>query len=297
MINQSLALEKINYLKESSTLLPHNYLNFNFHSIPIKFHSNNDKFLIELKEYLPSEWLIDDSKDYNIDCKSVYHFDLRNWKHNIDFDDEVSSLTHQIEGHTIQRDFVAIKNEGATLCSFDAKLDDGAHNFFRWFLSPLLIQKNKLMIHSSAILSHDFNKAYLFFGPSGAGKTTISELAKPRKILSDDMNVLHLEKGELLCSAGGVGGLYKPQVPIDKKYKIENIFWLIQDKHSSISSSTKKEQFKYLLATCANLPLGNINKTLEDEILSLSESILHQKAIQKLHFPKEISIWSMIDPN
>ncbi len=297
MINISLAHEKIKYLKESSTLLPHNSLSFSFHSIPIKFYSNNEAFLNELREYLPSEWLIDDSKDCPTDCKNVYHFDLKDWKHNMEFDDEESSLTHQIEGHTIQRDFVAVINQDATLCSFDATLDDGAHNFFRWFLSPLLIQKNKLMIHSSAILAHDSKKAYLFFGPSGAGKTTISELASPRKILSDDMNVLHLEKGELLCSAGGVGGLYKPQVPIDKKYKIENIFWLIQDKHSSISSSTKKEQFKYLLATCANLPLGNINKTLEDELFSLSESILSHKEIQKLRFPKEISIWSMIDPN
>ena len=297
MIDISLAHEKINYLSKSSTLLPHNSLSFSFHSIPIKFHSNNESFLNKLKEYLPSEWLIDDSKNSLIDCKNVYHFGLKDWNSSIEFDDEESSLTHQIEGHTIQRDFVAFKNENATLCSFDATLDDGAHNFFRWYLSPLLIQKNKLMIHSSAILAHDSKKAYLFFGPSGAGKTTISELASPRKILSDDMNVLHFEKGELLCSAGGVGGLYKPQVPIDKKYKIENIFWLIQDKHSSVAPSTKKEQFKYLLATCANLPLGSINKTMEDEIFSLTENILSHREIQKLHFPKETSIWSLIDPN
>ena len=293
MINNELTQDKINYLNQFSGNEDLPCVSFLFHGIEIELYSNNKVFLEQFKLYLPPSWLQAPTQRK----KKVFHFDLSNWDSKYPFDEEHSSLPHFQDGYTIQRDFVAkeyIEND-YVICSFQAQLDDGLHNFFRWYLSPQLIPQKKAMIHSAAILSENEDEVLLFFGPSGAGKTTVTELSSPRKVLSDDMNVLHYDCGKILCSPGGVGGLYKPEVSIDKKYPVKSIYWLVQDQHFEIKEINKKEQFKLLLSSLANLPLGSIDKGFEEEILELSSQILSSQKIQAMHFPKSSEIWMQID--
>lgn len=296
-MNLQLFEKKIEYLQAQRSQNNQTFyqLSFRFHEIEISFHSDNQDFIKELKEYIPSDWLT----KTNPTAQSIFHFDVAHWSEAEPYDNEKSSLTHFHQGYIIQRDFIAHYEKGSqtTYTAFEAKLDDGLHNFFRWYLSPQLLPLNKAMIHSSAILSKDEREAFLFFGPSGAGKTTITELASPRKILSDDMNVLHIENGQLFCSPGGVGGLYKPQVSLDRKYPVKSIFWLIQSDLYSTEKVAQIHQYKYLLATFANLPLGNIDITLEEQILAFADRITHLKEIENLYFPKRKDIWNQLNPN
>ena len=48
-----------------------------------------------------------------------------------------------------------------------------------------------LMVHSSCIVEGD--RAFLFAGQSGAGKSTVAMLSEPRKILSDEATLIKLE--------------------------------------------------------------------------------------------------------
>lgn len=52
-----------------------------------------------------------------------------------------------------------------------------------------------LLIHSSCILEGE--KAFLFAGQSGAGKSTVARLSSPRPILSDEATVLKIDQGEI----------------------------------------------------------------------------------------------------
>lgn len=61
-------------------------------------------------------------------------------------------------------------------------------NYVRWLVAQTLIRRNGIVLHSSGIVRD--GKAYVFFGHSGAGKSTVAELSQPLPILSDDMVVL-----------------------------------------------------------------------------------------------------------
>ncbi len=53
-----------------------------------------------------------------------------------------------------------------------------------------------LMLHSSCAVEQD--RAYLFAGQSGAGKSTVATLSQPRKILSDEATLLKIEEHGVL---------------------------------------------------------------------------------------------------
>jgi len=68
-------------------------------------------------------------------------------------------------------------------------------NFFRTVVAYRLLECGGAVLHSSGVT--DGSKAWLFYGHSGAGKTTIARrsLEVGHQVLSDDINALYLEEG------------------------------------------------------------------------------------------------------
>jgi hypothetical protein len=66
-------------------------------------------------------------------------------------------------------------------------------NCFRALVSYRLLDLGGAVLHSSGVVDGD--RAWVFFGHSGAGKTTIARrsLAEGRTVLSDDINALFVE--------------------------------------------------------------------------------------------------------
>lgn len=72
--------------------------------------------------------------------------------------------------------------------------------FLRSLISCLLIRSGGFMLHSAGIIRK--GKACLFLGKSGAGKSTLARLAASEgaEAVSDELNLVRFEKGELLKS-------------------------------------------------------------------------------------------------
>lgn len=70
-------------------------------------------------------------------------------------------------------------------------------NTLRVMAAYRLFDRGGLLLHSAGVVSE--GRAYLFVGRSGAGKTTFARrsLAEGREVLSDDLNAVVLERGEL----------------------------------------------------------------------------------------------------
>ncbi|KGL59133.1 hypothetical protein [Polaribacter sp. Hel1_85] len=69
--------------------------------------------------------------------------------------------------------------------------------FLLFLFSKLCIKKSKLIFHSATLIDKDDN-AYVFFGPSGVGKTTISKKLIDYEVFSDDMVVLEKNNKEYI---------------------------------------------------------------------------------------------------
>ncbi|MCF8059996.1 MAG: phosphoenolpyruvate carboxykinase (ATP) [Bacteriovoracaceae bacterium] len=293
--NQKLKLLKAKDLSETF-FSKDQHCSFSFHSLPIKLYSNSSTFLDLVKNYIPKKWQSTSLRETNEIFHSPPSIKLKQI-----FDDEASSLvseefTEENINVIAQRDFVASnsKTDGSVKTIFPPEIDDGFHNFFRWYLSPKLIPHKKAMLHCSAVLDR-FGKANLFLGPSGAGKTTITSLSEERITLSDDMNLIAIEDNQLVVYPGGVGGLYKPQVPINQSFSIANIYWLKQSDQDKAENLSKITQQRFLIASLANLNWKSFKPSFQEQILDLVDHVLKLKEIQLLEFKKDVSIWHFLD--
>jgi hypothetical protein len=62
------------------------------------------------------------------------------------------------------------------------------NSFLRVVCSFCLLERGGLLLHASSIVSQ--GRAFVFAGPSGAGKTTMARLGAPRPVLSDEVTAL-----------------------------------------------------------------------------------------------------------
>lgn len=77
---------------------------------------------------------------------------------------------------------LALVEEDGPLC------DRGLENFLRIMTASFILERGGFLLHSSGVVRD--GRAYVFFGPSGAGKTTVTRLSPGDTILSDDLNLV-----------------------------------------------------------------------------------------------------------
>jgi hypothetical protein len=66
--------------------------------------------------------------------------------------------------------------------------DRGLENFLRALTASFVLDEGGLLVHAATVVRD--GKAYVFFGPSGAGKTTVTRLSARDTVLSDDMTLV-----------------------------------------------------------------------------------------------------------
>lgn len=79
-----------------------------------------------------------------------------------------------------------------------AEPDDVAINsFLRILYSLALVQAGGLMLHAASLIRDE--KAYVLCGPSGSGKTTAARLSTDATLLSDELSIMRIVDGRVLC--------------------------------------------------------------------------------------------------
>jgi hypothetical protein len=195
----------------------------------------------------------------------------------------------------IHRDFIAKEIvPGKYSAVISATNSDSFYNLLRWLLPPILLRKNRVIAHSSAVLNRK-QEALVFLGHSGAGKTTITKLGEKNPILGDDMNSLFWQKGKLLASPGGVGGAFVPTVPLGSSYPVRAFFWLRQAEMNRAVMVNKAEAMQYLVSSLVGWNWSDIDSTLVQQLLQWSRSVVEQTPIYILEFRKDRSIWNYLE--
>lgn len=257
------------------------------------FYSRTESFKNNLYNLIPTSW------QYHHDLKEneVYHIYLQDPEDlsiELEWDSEYSQDCIIDGNMAIQRDFVAkVENKNIYLIS-KTEIGDGFYNFLRWFLPRNILSQNKIVLHSSCVIFNNGN-ANFFLGHSGAGKSTISDLAGDRIVLGDDMNLLSFEGGEIYAQAGAIGGKFYPDVDYSKKYKIDNFYCLNQGDENIVVSMGKSKALLKIISSFANLFWEEITKEEKDHCLDLAKEIVTKFNFYKLTFVKDKSVYEVID--
>jgi hypothetical protein len=161
-------------------------------------------------------------------------------------------------------------------------------NFLRVYTSILLLKKDAVLLHSSAVIVD--GEAFIFFGHSGAGKSTSAllfhEIGYP--VLSDDLNILFKRSEKWFVQASPfISEVKKVQAGV---FPIKRIFFLFQSSQNAIQEVPPPQQMAYLYS---NLVVVNEIPGLHSDMMGLIGSFVSQVKVSALHFinDKEFVPW------
>lgn len=164
-------------------------------------------------------------------------------------------------------------------------------NYFRILVAYRLLEGGGVLLHSAGVA--DEEGAWIFFGHSGAGKTTISRLSRERgrRVLSDDINALHRDGERILVSkmpfAGDLGrtpGGFEPQ-PLRGIYRLE------KGDDNRVSPLPAGRAVAALLS-CA--PFVNQDPHRADQLTSRLERLVSERPVGTLAFDLSGDFWTAL---
>lgn len=166
-------------------------------------------------------------------------------------------------------------------------------NFFRLLVAYRLLALGGVLFHSAGVVSGE--RSFLFLGPSGAGKTTISRLSLTtgREVLSDDMNALCPPPGggpvrlEKLPFAGDLGN----QPGKRRSFPLAAFCRLRQGEHG-LKPLRAAESVAFLVG-CAPFINADPHRldALTDNLLRLVRSL----PAFELSFAKDAGFWPLLE--
>ncbi len=118
---------------------------------------------------------------------------------------------HRIRSHW-QDGFVNIADRRGEIVFTDRRTDAlrmSLENFLRVASQLLLLAHDCFLVHGAGVL--DRERCFLFFGPSGVGKTTVFTFSTPRAALSDDIVLIDLRGAAPLAAAAPFFGRFPAQ--------------------------------------------------------------------------------------
>lgn len=164
-------------------------------------------------------------------------------------------------------------------------------NFFRVLVAYRLLDRGGVLLHSAGVVDGD--RAWLFFGPSNAGKTTATRLSARgrRAILSDDLNAVTPAgpglQAEKMPFAGDYGQNSTPAGP----YPLAGLYRLHKGPAAGVGALSAAQALSALLA-CA--PYVNADPHRQDRLLAVLQAICARVPVRALTFARDGDFWPIL---
>lgn len=152
----------------------------------------------------------------------------------------------------------------------------------------LAYQAGGIMLHAAGIQRE--GQAYLFFGHSGAGKTTVSSLSTRGSVLNDDL-VMLLPDGDGWRVFGTPFWNPSQVKPTAQSGPLAAVYHLEQSKETFIAPMDAREALAELVANTPILP-ADPNRSLD--LLQRLSRLIGTSPVSRLHFQRNGSFWDAI---
>jgi hypothetical protein len=174
-------------------------------------------------------------------------------------------------------------------------------NVFRVVSIYALARRDTLVIHSAGVAQSQ--QGYVLFGRSGAGKTTSCFLLTQRTpqpgspahaILSDELNAVDLRSTApgVLLQPMPFAGDFGHDTLSSEAVPLRRIYALVQAPEARVGPCGRAEALARVVAAC---PFVNVDPFESDSVFSRAKRLLAAVPLQKLHFHKDPSFWSVVE--
>lgn len=172
------------------------------------------------------------------------------------------------------------------------EMDPAAHieNFLRTVYAWLCVQNDALLLHSAGVIRDGCG--YVFFGPSGAGKTTTSRLAsQTAHVVSDDLVIIQCDENG--CTLYGVPfkGELSEAPRANQQAPLKGLFRLRQDTSHYLEPVPHVKAVADLVAAS---PFIVRERQLSDQLVTVCSKIAQHVPVQQLHFKRDDGFWKVI---
>jgi len=162
-------------------------------------------------------------------------------------------------------------------------------NFLRIAGQLLLMRRKAFLLHSAGVL--DEQRCFLFFGHSGAGKSTATALSAPRRALSDDMVLIDLQGSRVQAHAVPFYGLFPPEERVRGAFPVAGGFRLRQ------ATGDRLERLKIARATAtisASVPFIHDMGLPPDLLTDLALEFCRRVPVYDLQFTRTNRFWDLL---
>ena len=165
----------------------------------------------------------------------------------------------------------------------------GLENFLRVITATFILDHGGFLLHGAGVVRVD--RAYVFFGPSGVGKTTVTRFSPGDVILSDDLTLVVPRDG--VFEATGIPfGMAHHRVPDTREsFPIVSMNRLVQ------SDDVRQERIRGARAlgevgSC--LPFVMQDPKQAAKALQVVGEALRSLPVFRLHFRRDDQFWSVV---
>jgi hypothetical protein len=191
---------------------------------------------------------------------------------------------------------LAPKLGGQLVCKDPEQLGEPSvfENYLRIITAYAALRDRGLFLHSAAVVADD--RAFVFIGRSGAGKTTLSRmaLAEGCRVLSDDANVLFSQPGQGYV-AGPIpfaGELGQRAAIEGGPFPVAGIYWLEKGGEERVLPMSPSQQIMRLMV-CA--PVLNVDRYRADALFERLADMARCLPVKRLQFSKSSRFSSLLD--
>jgi len=164
-------------------------------------------------------------------------------------------------------------------------------NFLRTVIAWLSIKNKAVLLHAAGVIRNGLG--YVFFGPSGAGKTTTSRIAaRSSDVVSDDLVIIRLENGIGRLYGVPFRGELSEAPRANQNAPIQAIFRLRQDTDHYIERISPVKAIADLVASS---PFIVQELSLSNLLIDVCSNISKSVPILTLHFRRDDGFWKVID--
>jgi hypothetical protein len=163
-------------------------------------------------------------------------------------------------------------------------------NFLRTIYAWLCVTNDALLLHSAGVIRDGFG--FVFFGPSGAGKTTTSRLAAKRgHVVSDDLVIISCDENG--CTLHGVPfkGELSEAPRANQQAPLKGLYRLRQDTSHYLEPISHIKAVADLVAAS---PFIVREKRLSEQLMKVCSKIAKCVPVQQLHFKRDDGFWEVI---
>jgi hypothetical protein len=145
-----------------------------------------------------------------------------------------------------------------------------------------------LLIHSSCAIEKD--KAHIFAGQSGAGKSTAAKLSYPRPLLSDEATLVKITSNEVIV----YNSPFRSEIQADSfegNVELASVQLLYQALQNKRTRSIKSDALLHLMDKVFFWP-HSVEET--KTIMRLMTKLVKNVPVYELHFQKNNTFWELI---